>query len=154
MATMLSQEMTHMQEANDTVRDFMRHFEVGKLLCACRASKSKGFSVVELLRYLLCCMFSKSSTYLSMRISSYKENFSRNTIYRFCNNARSTGIQSANSFGLLPLKRQRPASSRHWHLFWTPFWTLCVSFSPCPMNRWKCSRGAFSAACRSISRIL
>lgn len=87
MATMLSQELAQVQEANDTVRDFMQRFEVGKLLCVCRASKSRGFSVVELFQYLLCCMFSPVSTYMSMRIGSYKESFSKNTIYRFCSNA-------------------------------------------------------------------
>jgi len=29
MATMLSQKLVEAQEANDTVRDFMRRFEVG-----------------------------------------------------------------------------------------------------------------------------
>lgn len=87
MATILTQRLAEAQEANDTVRRFMRRFEVGKLLGACRAHKARGFSVVELFAYLLCCMFSPISTYMSMRIGSYKEPFSKNTIYRFCNNA-------------------------------------------------------------------
>ena len=58
MATMLSQKLVEAQEANDTVRWFIRHFEVGKLLHDCRANKAKGFSVVELITYLICCMFS------------------------------------------------------------------------------------------------
>lgn len=32
-------------------------------------------------------MFTPTSTYMSMRIGSYKENFSKNTIYRFCSSA-------------------------------------------------------------------
>ena len=87
MATMLSQKLVEVQEANDTVRCFLRRFEVGQLLRVCRAHKAKGFSVVELFTYLLCCMFSPISTYMSMRIGSYKEAFSKNTIYRFCNDA-------------------------------------------------------------------
>ena len=87
MATMLSQKLVEAQEANDAVRDFMRRFEVGQLLRTCRARKTKGFSVVELFTYLLCCMFSPISTYMSMRIGSYREAFSKNTLYRFCNNA-------------------------------------------------------------------
>ena len=31
MATMLSQKLVEAQEVNDTVRDFMRRFEVGKI---------------------------------------------------------------------------------------------------------------------------
>ena len=73
MATMLSQKLVEAQEANDTVRDFMRRFEVGKLLSSCRAQKTKGFSVVELFVYMVCCMFSPISTYMSMRIGSYRK---------------------------------------------------------------------------------
>lgn len=88
MATILAQKLAQAQEANDAVRNFMRRFEVGKLLSVCRASKSKGFSVVELFRFLLCCMFSQTSMYMSMRVGSFKESFSKNTIYRFCSDAR------------------------------------------------------------------
>ena len=88
MAIILAQKLAQAQEANDTVRNFMRRFEVGKLLGVCRASKSKGFSVVELFRFLLCCMFSQNSMYISMQIGSFKESFSKNTIYRFCSDAR------------------------------------------------------------------
>ena len=87
MATMLSQKLVEAQEANDTVRDFMRRFEVGKLLSSCRAQKTKGFSVVELFVYMVCCMFSPISTYMSMRIGSYREAFCKNTLYRFCGSA-------------------------------------------------------------------
>jgi len=87
MATMLSQNLVEAQEANDTVRWFLRKFEAGKLLGVCRAHKAKGFSVVELFTYLLCVMFSPISTYMSMRIGSFREGFSKNTLYRFCNNA-------------------------------------------------------------------
>ena len=87
MATMLSQKLVEAQEANDTVRWFVRHFEVGKLLSVCGAHKAKSFSVVELFTYLLGCMFSPISTYMSMRIGSYREAFSKNTLYRFSNSA-------------------------------------------------------------------
>jgi len=87
MATMLSQKLVEAQEANDTVKWFLRKFEVGKLLSVCRAHKAKGFSVVELFTYLLGCMVSPISTYMSMRIGSFREAFSKNTLYRFCNNA-------------------------------------------------------------------
>ena len=87
MTTMLSQNLVDAQEASNTVRGFMRQFEVGKILRTCRARKMKGFSVVEIFTYLLCCMFSPISTYMSMRIGTYREAFSKNTLYRFCNNA-------------------------------------------------------------------
>ena len=90
MATMISQGLAEAQEANDTVRWFVRRFEVGKLLRICRANKAKGFSVVELFTFLLCCMFSPISTYMSMRIGTYREAFSKNTIYRFCKTEKTS----------------------------------------------------------------
>ena len=87
MATMISQKLVERQEANDTVRYFVQRFGVGKLLASCRAHKVKGYPVVELFVYLVSCMFSPISTYMSMRIGSYREPFSKNTLYRFCDNA-------------------------------------------------------------------
>ena len=87
MATTLSQLLTDVQDENDLVRSFVRRFEVGTLLRKCRAHKVKGFPVLQIFVYLLSCMFSPVSTYMSMQIGTYKEEFSKNTFYRFCNNA-------------------------------------------------------------------
>ena len=87
MATTLSQKLAEAQEAKDTVRGFLRQFEVGDLLRKCRAHKIKGFPVLQILIYLLECMFSPISTYMAMKIGTYNEEFSKNTIYRFCNNS-------------------------------------------------------------------
>ena len=83
MATTLSQVLAEAQEAKDTIQGFLHQFEVGNLLRKCRAHKIKGFSVMQIFIYLLGCMFSPISTYMSMRIGTYKEDFSKNTIYRF-----------------------------------------------------------------------
>ena len=72
MATTLSQMLAEAQEAKDTIQGFLHQFEIGNLLRKCRAHK---------------IMFSPISTYMSMRIGTYKEDFSKNTIYRFCNDA-------------------------------------------------------------------
>ena len=87
MSMILTQTQTVIQEANDSVVNFISRFQVGNTLRKCRAHKTKGFSVIEIFRYLLSCMFSQSSTYMSMRIGTYKEAFSKNTIYRFCDDA-------------------------------------------------------------------
>lgn len=42
---------------------------------------------MQIFVYLLGCMFSPISTYMSMKIGTYNEEFSKNTIYRFCNDA-------------------------------------------------------------------
>ena len=112
MATTLSQMLAEVQEAKDTIRGFLHQFEVGNLLRKCRAHKIKGFPVLPIFIYLLGCMFSPISTYMSMRIGTYKEDFSKNTIYRFCNDA---GVNWHKFIRLLSERvvRQfmRPASS-------------------------------------------
>ena len=87
MANTLSQMLAEVQEVNDIVRGFLHQFEVGNLLRKCRAHKIKGFPVMQIFVYLLGCMFSPISTYMSMKIGTYNEEFSKNTIYRFCNDA-------------------------------------------------------------------
>jgi len=87
MSMILTQTQAAIQEANDSVVNFLTKFMVGDILRKCRAHKTKGFPVVEIFRYLLSCMFSQSSTYMSMRFGTYKEAFSKNTIYRFCDDA-------------------------------------------------------------------
>lgn len=87
MATTLSQKLVEVQEANDVIRGFFHQFAVGELLRKCRAQKSRGFSVTQIFIYLLGCMFSPISTYMAMKIGTYKEEFQKNTIYRFCNSA-------------------------------------------------------------------
>ena len=112
MATTLSQVLTETQEANDAVKSFLHQFQVGDLMRKCRAHKIKGFPVLHIFIYLLECMFSPISTYMSMKIETYKEPFSKNTIYRFCNNA---GINWHKFLRLLSVRviRQfmRPATS-------------------------------------------
>ena len=112
MANTLSQMLAEVQEVNDTVRGFLHQFEVGNLLRKCRAHKIKGFPVMQIFVYLLGCMFSPISTYMSMKIGTYNEEFSKNTIYRFCND---TGINWHKFVRLLSERiiRQfmRPATS-------------------------------------------
>lgn len=120
MATTLSQVLTETQEAKDTVTSFLRQYEVGNLLRQCRAHKIKGFPVLQIFIYLLGCMFSPISTYMSMKIDTYKEPFSKNTIYRFCNDAginwhkfcvSCQSVSSDNSFAQLHQTRELNTSS-------------------------------------------
>jgi len=100
MATIITQTQAAIQEANDSVANFLTKFHVGNLLRKCRAHKAKGFPVVEIFRYLLSCMFVQTSTYMSMKVGTYKEAFSKNTIYRFCDD---TGINWHKFVRLLSL---------------------------------------------------
>lgn len=44
---------------------------------------------MDIFRYLFCMMFSDRSIYMQMKTGTYKGNFSKNTIYRFLNNAKT-----------------------------------------------------------------
>ena len=44
---------------------------------------------MDIFRYLFCMMFSDRSTYMQMKTGTFEEEFSKNTIYRFLNNART-----------------------------------------------------------------
>ena len=85
MRTTITQTQVKFQEATDSVDSFFKTYEITKLLRECRAHKAKGYPVTVIFRYLVCLMFSPVSTYMAMRVHSYREDFSKNTIYRFCN---------------------------------------------------------------------
>ena len=68
---------------------FMKRFQLGKLLFKCNAGKEKGIPVMDIFRYLFCMMFSDRSIYMQMKTGTFEGEFSKNTIYRFLNNART-----------------------------------------------------------------
>ncbi|MCI9357085.1 MAG: transposase [Lachnospiraceae bacterium] len=68
---------------------FMQRFHLGKLLFKCNAGKEKGIPVMDVFRFLFCMMFSDRSFYMQMKTGTFGERFSKNTIYRFLNNART-----------------------------------------------------------------
>ena len=68
---------------------FMKRFHLGRLLFKCNAGKEKGVPVMDIFRYLFCMMFSDRSIYMQMKTGTFEGNFSKNTIYRFLNDART-----------------------------------------------------------------
>lgn len=86
---------------SDFATKFMKKFYLGKLLFKCNAGKEKGIPVMDVFRFLFCMMFSDRSFYMQMKTGTFGEGFSKNTIYRFLNNARTnwqrfTTLLSAN----------------------------------------------------------
>ncbi len=74
---------------SDFATKFMKKFRLGKLLFKCNAGKEKGIPVMNLFRYLFCMMFSDRSIYMQMKTGTFDGGFSKNTIYRFLNNAKT-----------------------------------------------------------------
>ncbi len=81
----ISQSEILLQNAANEVRLFLQRFKVSAILKQCNGYKQKGFPVIQLFTYLVTLMFQPLSTYMSMRVGTCRESFSKNTIRRFCN---------------------------------------------------------------------
>ena len=77
----------------DCVQRFFSKHHVGKLLAKCNGMKEKGVSPVSLLRYKLSNIFIGRSMYMQQRIGSFKEQFSKNTFYRFLNSTKTNWLR-------------------------------------------------------------
>ncbi len=81
-------------ELIDCVQRFFSRHHVGKLLAKCNGMKEKGVSPVSLLRYKLSNIFVGRRTCISQqRTGSFKEDFSKNTFYRFLNSAKTNWLR-------------------------------------------------------------
>ncbi len=76
------------QQLNTSFLRFFSKFKVSKILNQCNAYKEKGVSVMDLFRYLFCIVFSHRSMYMQILTGSFKEDFSKNSVYRFLNNKK------------------------------------------------------------------
>ena len=73
---------------SDFATKFIKRFHIGRLLFKCNAGKEKGIPAMDIFRYLFCMMFSDRSIYMQMKTGTFEGAFSKNTIYRFLNDAR------------------------------------------------------------------
>ena len=63
---------------------FFKRYRIGEILRKCNAYKERGFSVVELMRYLFCLVFRNRSMYLDMQTGKVP-GFRKDTVYRLKN---------------------------------------------------------------------
>ena len=77
----------------DSVLKFFVKYRVGKLLKQCNGTKEKGVSAVSLLKYKLGNIFTGRSMYMQQRTGSFKEDFSKNTFYRFLNSTKTNWLR-------------------------------------------------------------
>ena len=76
-------------EIFDSATKFLKEFQVGKLLFQCNAGKMKGIPVMDIFRYLFCCIFSDRSMYMQRKTGVFEGGFCKNTVYRFLNNTKT-----------------------------------------------------------------
>ena len=75
------------------IENFLSRFHVGKLIRKCNASKEKGVPVMKIFRYALGNVFNAKSMYIQIRTNSYREDFSKNTYYRFLNSVKTNWLR-------------------------------------------------------------
>ena len=97
-------EAGNKQEISNSISRFIHAFKVGSLLKKCNCKKKKGIPFMKLFTYILCNVFRDRSIYMQKKTGSFREDFSRNTYYRFLRSARS------NSF--IPINFSLSASSK------------------------------------------
>jgi len=84
----ISQTVQNANQISDFSINFIKEFQIGKILFKCNAGKEKGIPVMDIFRYLLCLVFSDRSIYMQRKTETFTGNFSKNTMYRFLNNAK------------------------------------------------------------------
>lgn len=77
----------------ECVQRFFSSHKVGSLLNKCNGTKEKGVPAISLLRYKLSNVFVGRSMYMQQRTGSFKENFSKNTFYRFLNSTKTNWLR-------------------------------------------------------------
>ena len=66
------------------IENFFCKYRISEILRKSNAYKNKGFSVVDLMRYLFCLVFRNRSMFLDMQ-SGKAPGFGKDTVYRFKN---------------------------------------------------------------------
>ena len=93
MSNSILPQDTEGQELFNSITAFFSLFGIGKILTRCNARKEKGVPVLQIFMYKLCNVFADRSMYMQQRTGSFKEDFSKNTFYRFLNSAKTNWLR-------------------------------------------------------------
>lgn len=91
--SIIPQEATEKEVLFGRIQKFFSKHKIGALLKKCNGTKEKGVSAVSILKYKLCNIFVGRSMYMQQRTGSFKENFSKNTFYRFLNSVKTNWLR-------------------------------------------------------------
>lgn len=81
------------QELNSAISNFVKEYQIGKLLRICRAEKEKGVPSLDVFLYLFCLIFSDRSMYMQIKTGIFRAAFSKNTVYRFLSCAKTNWLR-------------------------------------------------------------
>ena len=91
--SILTQNSTNEVALLDCIQRFFSKHHVGELLKKCNGTKEKGVPAISLLRYKLGNIFVGRSMYMQQRTGSFREDFSKNTFYRFLNSSKTNWLR-------------------------------------------------------------
>ena len=91
--SILTQNSTNEVALLDCIQRFFSRHHVGELLKKCNGTKEKGVPAISLLRYKLGNIFAGRSMYMQQRTGSFREDFSKNTFYRFLNSSKTNWLR-------------------------------------------------------------
>lgn len=91
--SILTQNCTNEKALLDCIQRFFSKHHVGGLLKKCNGTKEKGVPTISLLRYKLGNIFVGRSMYMQQRTGAFREDFSKNTFYRFLNSPKTNWLR-------------------------------------------------------------
>ena len=95
--SIISQDNTNEVAIFDCVQRFFSSHKIGSLLKKCNGTKEKGVPAISLLKYKLSNVFVGRSMYMQQRTGSFKEDFCKNTFYRFLNSTKTNWLRFTSS---------------------------------------------------------
>jgi hypothetical protein len=87
MSILPSSNNQNEQQFSNSIVNFIKRFQVIPLLKRCGFRKEKGVALFSLLLYVLSNVFRDRSLYMQLKTNCFKEAFSKNSYYRFMQNA-------------------------------------------------------------------
>lgn len=84
----VSQNTENQNGITSSINCFFSHYKLGSLLFRCGAGKEKGIPVMQVFRYLISLMFEERSMYMLLHLGTFREDFAKNTVYRFLQNPK------------------------------------------------------------------
>ena len=91
--TIISQDATEKEVLFGRIQRFFSKHKIGSILKKCNGTKENGVPAISILKYKLCNIFVGRSMYMQQRTGSFKENFSKNTFYRFLNSVKTNWLR-------------------------------------------------------------
>ena len=91
--TILPQTDRDGQMLSTAIDRFLKMFLVGDILRKCNAGKEKGVPVMKIFRYMMSNVFNARSMYMQIKTDAYREDFCKNTYYRFLNSVKTNWLK-------------------------------------------------------------